>query len=322
MGRPIIIDTDPGIDDAIAIFLALRSPELQIEGITTVAGNLNIDRVTRNAARVLALGGVTPGSLPLHQGMRAPLIRSRLAGEEPIHGPDGLGQAEVPEVDWPVPAEHAVEWLEEQMRRRPAELTIVALGPLTNVASLLQRIPDPAMIAEVVIMGGAFLVPGNITTAAEYNFFVDPEAARLVLQSGVKCRIVGLNVTRRALLTAQDAARIGLSGPVGRAIEQMSHYYIERYGEADGVAACAMHDPLAVAVTARPDLVRWEPYHVDVECRGELTRGISLVDVLHRTGNPPNALVAMDVDAPAFREFLLSRLLGQPSTEDKQGEDS
>lgn len=309
MGRPIIIDTDPGIDDAIALFLALRSPELQIEGVTTVAGNLNIDRVTRNAARVLALGGIRPGSLPLHRGMRAPLICSTLAGEEPVHGPDGLGQADVPEVDWPVPSKHAVEWLTEQVCRRPGELTIVALGPLTNVASLLQRIPDPAMIAEVVIMGGAFLAPGNITMAAEYNFFVDPEAARLVLHSGVTCRIVGLNVTRRALLTAEDAARIGKSGPVGRAIEQMSRYYIDRYGEAHGVAACAMHDPLAMAVTVRPDLVRWEPYYVDVECRGELTRGMSVADVMHRTGNAPNALVAMDLDVPAFREFLLDRLM-------------
>jgi len=309
MGRPIIIDTDPGIDDAIALFLALRSPELQIEGVTTVAGNLNIDRVTRNAARVLALGGVRPGSLPLHRGMRAPLIRSTLAGEEPVHGPDGLGQADVPEVDWLVPAKHAVEWLAEQVSRRPGELTIVALGPLTNVASLLQRIPDPGMVAEVVIMGGAFLAPGNVTMAAEYNFFVDPEAARLVLHSGVKCRIVGLNVTRRALLTAEDAARIGQTGPVGRAIEQMSRYYIDRYGPVHGVAACAMHDPLAMAVTVRPDLVQWQPCYVDVECRGELTRGMSVADVMHQTGQAPNALVAMDLDVPAFRRFLLGRLM-------------
>lgn len=309
MGRPIIIDTDPGIDDAIALLLALRSPELEIQGVTTVAGNLNIDRVTRNAARVLALGGVRPGSLPLHRGMRAPLIRSNLAGAEPVHGPDGLGGADVPEVDWPVPERHAVEWLEEQVGRRPGELTIVALGPLTNVASLLQRLPDPGMIAEVVIMGGSVLAPGNVTMAAEYNFFVDPEAARLVLHSGVKCRIVGLNVTQRALLTGEDAAQIGQAGAVGRAVEQMCRYYIERCGSAHGEAVCAMHDPLAIAVTIRPELVRWEPCYVDVECRGELTRGMSVADIMHRTTNVPNALVAADLDVPAFRAFLLGRLL-------------
>jgi inosine-uridine nucleoside N-ribohydrolase len=310
MSRPIIIDTDPGIDDAIAILLALRCPELALVGVTTVAGNLNIDRVTRNAARVLALGGISPGGLPLHQGMRAPLTRTALAGEEPIHGPDGLGGAEVPDVAWPIPPRHAVDWMEEQVRSRPGELTIVAIGPCTNVAALLQRLPDPAMIAEVVIMGGAFLAPGNTNWVAEYNFHTDPEAARLVLQSGVKCRIVGLNVTRRALLYGEDAQRIAHAGPVGRAIAQMSRYYIERYQKTHGVAACAMHDPLAVAVTARPDLVRWEPYYVDIECMGELTRGMSVADILRKSGKAPNALVAMDVDAPAFRDFLVSRLLG------------
>lgn len=309
--RPIIIDTDPGIDDAIALLLALRSPELEIVGITAVAGNVSLERAITNATRVLALGGVSPGGLPLYGGMRGPLARIERVDDEPIHGRDGLGEAGIPPVEWPVPQRHAVDWLEEQVRQRPGELTIVAIGPCTNVAALLQRLPDPAMVAEVIIMGGAVGAPGNSTPSAEFNFWADPEAARVVLQSGVKVRLVGLNVTRKALLHAADADRLQAEGDAGcRAVAAMSRYYIERYQRRNGVAACAMHDPLAVAVAARPDLVRWEQLYVDIECTGELTRGMSVADLMGRLDREPNALVAMDVDAEAFSSYLMDRLMG------------
>lgn len=312
--RPIIIDTDPGIDDAIALWLALSCPELDLRGVTAVAGNVPVERAAANAARVLALGGIRPGGLPLHAGMRTPLAQATKPPDEPIHGSDGLGEAEVPSVEWPLPTRHAVDWLEAEVRAAPGRITLIALGPCTNVAALLQRLPDPAMVAEIIVMGGAVGAAGNVTPAAEFNFHTDPEAARIVLQSGARVRLVGLNVTRRALLHAADAERLAGGDARCRAIAQMSRYYIERYRRTHGVAACAMHDPLAVAVAARPDLARWEPYHVDVECRGELTRGMSVADLLRKTGRPANALVAMDVDADAFRAFLMGRLLGERST--------
>lgn len=308
--RPIIIDTDPGIDDAIALLLALRCPELNLRGVTTVAGNVSAAKATANAARVLALGGIHPGGIPLFAGARGPLAQPRRIDDEPVHGKDGLGEAGIAPVEWPVPDRHAVDWLEEQVRQAPGELTLVAIGPCTNVAALLQRLPDPALVAEVIIMGGGVNVAGNVTPAAEFNFFADPEAARIVLQSGVKVRIVGLNVTRKALLHEADTDRLARSGPAQRAISGMSRYYIERYAKTHGVAACAMHDPLAVAAAAKPNLLTWESYYVDVECRGELTRGMMIADVLRKSGRPANALVAMDVDADAFRTFLMDRLLG------------
>jgi len=309
--RPVIIDTDPGIDDAIALLLALRCPELDLRGVTAVAGNVSVERAAANAARVLALGGIPSGGLPLYAGMRGPLARVARVDDEAIHGRDGLGEAGITPVEWPLPTRHAVDWMEEQVRRAPGELTIIAIGPCTNVASLLQRLGNPALVAEIIIMGGSATLPGNSTPTAEFNFWADPEAARVVLQSGAKVRLVGLNVTRKALLYAADADRLDGGGAECRAVAAMSRHYIEKYSKRQSVQACAMHDPLAVAVAAVPDLVRWEPYHVDVECTGELTRGMCVVDLNKKLGRKTNALVAMDVDAETFRAFLMSRLLGR-----------
>jgi len=308
--RPVIIDTDPGIDDAIALLLALRCPELQLRGVTAVAGNVSLERAAANAARVLVLGGVRPGSLPLHAGLRGPIARPGRIPDEPVHGPDGLGDAGIPPVDWPLPDRHAVDWLLEQVRLSPGQLTLVAIGPCSNVAAVLQRLPDPTVLREIIVMGGAVQCPGNVTPAAEFNIFADPEAARLVLHSGVPVKLVGLNVTRQALLHAEDADRLAAAGPVGAAVAAMSRYYIERYARRYGVAACAMHDPLALAAAVRPELLQWEPCYVDVEVGGELSRGATIADSLGKLGKPANCQLAVGVDAPAFRAFLLERLLG------------
>lgn len=310
MSRPVLIDTDPGIDDAIALLLALRCPELEVRGVTTVGGNVAVERCTANAAKVLALGGVKPGALPLHQGARTALAANVKVVDEPIHGGDGLGEARIPPVEWPVPERYAVDWLLEQVTGAPGELTLIGLGPCTNLAQLLQRLPNPGLIKEIILMGGSVGAPGNTNPVAEYNLWADPEAARVVLHAGVPVRLVGLNVTRKALLHAADTARLADSGPVGLAVAQMASFYIERYERIHGVAACAMHDPLAVAVGAQPDLCTWRSLYVDVECRGELTRGMSVADLMGRLGKAPNVQVAVDVDAERFRTFLLERLLG------------
>lgn len=308
--QPVVIDTDPGIDDAIAILLALRCPELHVLGLTTVAGNRSLPIVTDNAARVLALGGIAPGGLPIHAGARGPLARTARPGDEPIHGADGLGDAALPTVEWPLPGTHAVDWLEAEVRARPGELTVIALGPCTNIALLLQRLPDPGLVREIVVMGGSVWTAGNTTPAAEFNFFSDPEAAHYVLQSGAAVRLVGLNVTRRALLTAAAAERLAAGDPVCQAVARMAQPYMARYRARHGIAACAMHDPLAVAAVVQPDLLQWQPVWADVELRGELTRGMLVADVFGRSGLAPNVSVAVDVDQAAFEAFLLSRLLG------------
>jgi inosine-uridine nucleoside N-ribohydrolase len=308
--RPVIIDTDPGIDDAIAILLALKCPELEIRGLTTVAGNIAVERTTANAARVLALGGITPGGLPIAMGMRGPLVGARVP-DEPVHGANGLGGVELPDVQWPVLKQHAVAFMADQVLAEPGQVSIIALGPLTNVAALIQLLPDPTVIREIVAMGGNVGCAGNSTPSAEFNIWADPEAARVVLHSGVPFRLVGLNVTRQALLRLEDTETLAAEGGgPGKAIAAMSCFYIERYRKVHGVAACAMHDPLAVAAAARPDLLRWEPYYVDVECHGELTRGMTVADLMRKLGKEPNVQVAMGVSVEAFRSFLMTRLLG------------
>ncbi len=198
----------------------------------------------------------------------------------------------------------------EQLERRPGEFTLIALGPLTNVAALLHTRPDlRAAVREIVLMGGAAFAPGNVTPAAEFNFYADPEAARYVAETGVPLRIVPLDATRKALTPLEDAQTLERDGaPVTSAAGRMLRHLVERHSARSGVAACAVHDALAVAAAVQPDLLEWTEASVTVECTGEFTRGALVADVHQRTGQARNALVATGVDAAAFRELLLSRL--------------
>ncbi|MGX1667996.1 nucleoside hydrolase [Streptomyces sp. NPDC055400] len=309
--EPVVIDCDPGIDDAVALMLAFASPELDVTGITTVAGNVGIGQVVANALALCDLIGVD-ARVPVLRGHAGPIARAVRVPDEPVHGAGGLGGVELARSARTPHATHAVEWLAEQLRERgPAGTTVIATAPLTNIASLLHTRPEAAVsIKEIVLMGGAAFAPGNVTPSAEFNFFADPEAARFVTEAGVPLRIVGLDATRKALTTRDDIAQLLAGGaPVTDAAGRMLGHLAARYEQRHGVAACAVHDALAVAAAVRPDLIEWTDAWVTVECGGEFSRGKLIADVHGRMGLPHNAKIATGVDTVAFRAFLTTRLL-------------
>lgn len=316
---PILIDTDPGIDDALAILLALASPEVSVEAITTVAGNVEVDLCTRNALRILDVA--RPRHRPrVARGAVGPLAGPLVTAAH-VHGDDGLGNLDgVREPDgrarYPEPS-HALETLDgadlilDTADRFAGNLVIVALGPLTNLALALER--DRRRLdraARVVVMGGAVAVPGNVTAAAEFNIHVDPEAAAAVLASGLPLELVPLDVTRRVVLTARDlrAALARHPGPKARFIDDFTAHGFD-FETRRGDGAMALHDPLAVGVALDPGLVTLEPLHIEVECRGSLTRGMTVADRRpHRERPAPTCHAAMNVDGPRFLRLFLDRV--------------
>jgi purine nucleosidase/pyrimidine-specific ribonucleoside hydrolase len=321
MTRHLLIDTDPGIDDALAILLALRSPDARVEAVTTVAGNVPVEQATTNARRILDVASPDPPPR-LAVGAATPLKRAPVTAGH-VHGQDGLGNLErfvepdgrprYPAPTYALEMRPAPEVILEIADRWGPELTIVALGPLTNLALALQQ--DPRRLARagrVVVMGGAIAVPGNVTPAAEFNVYVDPEAAAAVLEAGLDVELVPLDVTRRVVL-AQDA----LIQRMGRCGDRLARFILDftRYGFAPGgdreAGGIVLHDPLAMAVALDPSLVRLEPAAVEVECEGRLTRGLTLADrrelPSHRR-RAPTCRVAMEVDAPRVLAMVLERL--------------
>ncbi|MFQ5897565.1 MAG: nucleoside hydrolase [Candidatus Methylomirabilia bacterium] len=319
MAIPLLIDTDPGIDDALALLLAFASPELSLEAVTTVAGNVPVSRSTLNVFRVMQL--VNPSRPPVvAQGAERPLVRPLVSASD-VHGEDGLGNLDrfvdpdgqrryPPPAGRPAPTDGA-DLILEMAARFAGELLLVALGPLTNLALALQRDPSRlARIRRVVVMGGAVASPGNITAAAEFNFYVDPEAARQLLGAGLPIELVPLDVTRQAVLSraALENRLLRSPGPVSQFI---SDFTLEGFalGERRGEGGLTLHDPLALAVALDPTLVTFEGVSVDVECEGSLTRGMSVADRRPRPHPyPPNCRVAVSADAERFLEFFLDRV--------------
>jgi purine nucleosidase len=293
------IDTDPGLDDALALLFGWNSPELAVVGVTTVAGNVGVEAATTNLLRLLAARAPKPPP-EIGMGAGAPLGRRRLVTATDYHGGDGLGdQLDWPPVDIGTVRRDGVQLLVETARRHGPALTLIALGPLTNLALALAA--DPATIRAVgrlVVMGGAVDVPGNVTADAEFNIHVDPEAARSIFVSGLMVDLVPLDATRRAALTRPRLA--GALADTADALAERVARFTERgftVEAATGVPTMFLHDPLAVAV-AFHDFVRWEPARVEVGAAGE-TR---------RVAGRPNCRVAHLVDPDAFIELFLSRL--------------
>jgi inosine-uridine nucleoside N-ribohydrolase len=321
MAQHLLIDTDPGIDDALAILLALRSPDACVEGVTTVAGNVAVDCATANARRILAVAGPDPLP-PLAAGAAAPLKRELVTAHQ-VHGQDGLGNLErfvepdgrprYPEPSTALEMRSGPEVILDAADRWGAELTIVALGPLTNLALALQRDARRlGRIGRIVVMGGAIAVPGNITPAAEFNFYVDPEAAAAVLDAGLPVELVPLDVTRRVVL-AQGA----LTERLLRCSDRVARFILDftlhgfAFGEEREGGGIVLHDPLAMAVALDPSLVTFEALHVEVECEGKLTRGLSLADRRAIPSHRKRASicrVAMGVDAERVLGMVLERL--------------
>jgi inosine-uridine nucleoside N-ribohydrolase len=301
---PIVIDCDPGHDDAIAILLALASPEVELRAITTVAGNQTLEKTTRNALVTLEVAGRT--EIPVAAGAEAPLRRT-LRTAPHVHGETGLDGPVLPEPSArPVDA-HAADFLAEVLE---PGVVLVPTGPLTNVALLLERHPD-VRPERIVWMGGS-IAEGNITPAAEFNAFVDPEACAAVFASGIPVTMVGLDVTHKALFTRAHAERLRGAGAAGRFVAELSDFFQRFHEAAYGFDGSPIHDAVAVAQVIDPTLVVTRRVNVAVETASAFCDGRTVVDLRGVTGRQPNADVGVDVDAARFLELLVSRIASLP----------
>ena len=301
---PIILDCDPGHDDAIALLLAVASPEVELVGVTTVCGNQTIDKTTANALRVLEFAGRE--EIPVYRGADGPLVRERSVAAH-VHGESGLDGPELPPATVAEQPEHAVDFLAREIRAREGRLTVVPTGPLTNIALLLALHPD-ARPERIVLMGGS-IGEGNRTPAAEFNIWADPEAAKRVFASGIDTTMIGLDVTHKALITDAHTERLRGAGRVGRMVAELMDFY-SRFHKSmyPDLAGSPMHDPVAVAHVLQPGLVEARRARIDVDCGWEQGRGRTNVDWRGRPGEEPNASVGVGVDAGAFAELVISRV--------------
>jgi inosine-uridine nucleoside N-ribohydrolase len=300
----IILDSDPGHDDAIALLLALASPELDVLGVTTVSGNQTLEKTTSNALKILEF--VDRTDVPVHVGAPRPLVREQWAAAY-VHGESGLDGPDLPDPKTEARKAHAIDFIARKVEEHDG-VVLVPVGPLTNIALLLAKYPGiQSRIARIVLMGGS-IAEGNVTPAAEFNIWADPEAAHRVFTSGIDVTMVGLDVTHRALLLPEKVDELRDAGRVGSLVAQLYGFYHERHVRMYGWKGSPVHDALAVAHVIRGDFVETEHHHVQVDTGPEPGRGRTYVDLWKRTGNEPNAHVGVDVDGPGFIEFLIERL--------------
>jgi purine nucleosidase len=308
MARSIIIDTDPGQDDAVAILLALASPELDVLGITAVAGNVPLALTEKNARKICELAGRS--DMRVFAGADRPLLR-KLVTAEHVHGKTGLDGPELPEPTMRLQKMHASDFLVETvMERPPGTVTLCTLGPLTNVAMALAREPSIAgRIERIVAMGGGFFEGGNVTPAAEFNIYVDPHAARAVFTSGIPITLFPLDVTHKALTTAKRVERFrkmtNRSGPAVAALLDFFERFDEhKYGTDGG----PLHDPCVIAWLLKPELFRGREVNVSIECESDLTMGMTVIDWWRVTERKANAEVMREVDADGLFTLLTERI--------------
>lgn len=305
--KRIILDTDPGIDDALAILLAVASPELVLEAVTVVHGNCAVEQGAVNALSVLELAGAE--EIPVVQGFSRPLIRPQLLAPE-THGERGLGYAELRQPrSKPVPG-HAMDYLIERIMACPGEITLVAVGPLTNVALAVRREPRLVRaVKEVIVMGGAIRHGGNATPLAEFNTYVDPHAAYIVYHSGLPITLVPLDVTYRCILTSADVHRLlRVDSPITRFIADATRFYTEFHDHYQQIAGCIINDPLAVALAFAPHLFDLENHYVDVDISSGVSLGKTFADFYGMESQLPNVRVALGVRAEDFLELFLERM--------------
>lgn len=307
--RKIIIDTDPGQDDAVAILLALASPEeIEVLGITAVAGNVPLELTARNARMVCELAGRP--EIRVFAGCDRPLGRALVTAEH-VHGKTGLDGPTLPEPTMPLQDGHGVDFIIDTLRSEaPCTVTLCPLGPLTNVATALQRAPEIAgRIQQIVLMGGAYFEVGNITPAAEFNIYVDPQAADIVFRSGIDIAVMPLDVTHKALVTRpRNEAFRALGTRVGVAVAQMTDFFERFDKEKYGSAGAPLHDPCVTAYLIAPDLFSGRRVNVEIETQSELTMGMTVADWWGVTDRSPNALFMGDIDAGGFFDLLTERL--------------
>jgi len=306
--RKIIIDTDPGQDDAVAILLALASPEdLDVLALTAVAGNVPLALTQRNARQIVEL---SRRPVPVYAGCEAPLVR-KLVTAEHVHGKTGLDGIPLPDPTHPLEGQHAVDYLIATLRAHaPGTITLCPLGPLTNIATAFQRAPDIIpRVAEIVLMGGGCFEGGNITPAAEFNIYVDPEAADIVFRSGVPLVVMPLDVTHKALTSRAWIEELrALATPVGHAVASWTDFF-ERFDTAKyGSEGAPLHDPCVIAYLINPSLFHGRHINVEIETQSPLTLGMTVADWWRVTDREPNAMFMGGVDRDGFYRLLTERL--------------
>ena len=307
--RKIIIDTDPGQDDAVAILLALASPEdIDVLGITAVAGNVPLPLTQKNARIVCELANRS--DMPVFAGADAPLVRTLVTAEH-VHGKTGLDGPQLPDPEMPLQDGHAVDFIIDVLSREaPGTVTLCALGPLTNIAMAFSRAPEIIpRVAEIVLLGGAYFQVGNITPAAEFNIYVDPEAAAQVFASGIKITVLPLDVTHQALTTADrvNAFRT-LGNEAGRMVAEWTDFFERFDKEKYGSEGAPLHDPCTIAYLIQPKLFTGRHVNVEIETSSELTLGMTVADWWGVTDRTPNAFFIGDLDASGFFTLLTERI--------------
>ncbi|WBU54181.1 nucleoside hydrolase [Paracoccus sp. SCSIO 75233] len=311
MARKIIIDTDPGQDDAVAILLALASPELEVLGITAVAGNVPLPLTERNARLIVGLSGK---DVPVFAGCAEPLKR-KLVTAEHVHGKTGLDGVDLGEPALPLQDQHGVDFIIETLRREPAgTVTLVPIGPLTNIATAFARAPDiVAKVQQIVLMGGAYFEVGNVTPAAEFNIYVDPEAAAQIFASGAEIVVMPLDVTHKALTSADWIKGMRALGThAGAAVASWTDFFERFDREKYGSEGAPLHDPCTIAWLIRPELFSGRQINVEVEVEGRFTTGMTVADWWRVTDRPANALFIRDIDRDGFFDLLSERIATLP----------
>ncbi len=305
--KRVLFDTDPGIDDSLAILLAVASPELKMEGISVVHGNCSVEQALANALGVLELAHA--GDIPVARGFALPLVQPSLLAPE-THGNGGIGYARVPEPTATPVAQHSVDFLIEKIMSAPGEITLVCIGPLTNVAVALRKEPGIIKaVKDVVIMGGAIRHQGNSSPLAEFNVHVDPHAAHIVYHSGMPITLVPLDVTYQCILTHADVARLQkLASRISQFITDSTRFYMEYHDEYQQIDGCIINDPLALALTFAPELCEYETHYVDVDISGGVSVGKTFADFYKVSKQPANMRVALGVRARDFMELFLTRM--------------
>jgi purine nucleosidase len=307
MPKKILLDTDPGIDDACAILLALVSPEVSLEGLSVVHGNCSLEQGTINALSVLELANAS--HIPVAEGCELPLVQPSLLAPE-THGDTGLGYAKLPSPRaQPIP-QHGVDFLIETILASPGEITLVAIAPLTNVALAIRQEPRiVGAIKELVIMGGALRHEGNTTALAEFNTYVDPHAAQIVYHAGIPTTLVPLDVTYQCILTPSDVKRLQKTeSPVTKFVVDATRFYMEFHDEYQKIEGCVINDPLALALTFMPELCTYQELPVEVDLSGGISLGKTVADFYNYSKEPANMKVALGVRARDFIDLFVERI--------------
>lgn len=307
MSKRILFDTDPGIDDSCAILLALASPELSLEGLSIIHGNCSMEQATINALSVLELANAD--HIPVAKGCELPLVQPSLLAPE-THGDTGLGYAKLPAPRARPIGQHAIDFLIEKILSAPGEITLVAIGPLTNVALAIRQEPRLVQaIREIIIMGGALRHEGNTTALGEFNTYVDPHAAQIVYQAGITATLVPLDVTYQCILTPDDVNRLlKIDSPITKFIADATRFYMEFHDEYQKIEGCVINDPLALALTFAPELCTYQELPVDVDLSGGISLGKTVADFYNYSKKPANMKVALGVRARGFIELFVERL--------------